>query len=293
MDTWGGWIFVSMDPDIEPLADYLAPIPEKTAAFEFETMRMAWHNSVVVRCNWKVVVDAFNETYHAYATHRRIQNPIPNRTWAEGRHGALTSPTPATMPDETYDLRSYLPPSEREMLEMAQCMATTAGVEAADRVAQLPDGMTNAQLYEKWLEFQGEIVEAKGGHWPKGMTREFLINTPTTWHIFPNSTYVPEVDGILWHRMRPNGNDPDSCIWDIWSLERKSPKEPVAQREVFPTQEAFKGRNSFIEEDLSNMRAVQLGMSSRGFEGARTNPVQEVTISHFHDTLYKYLFDKP
>ena len=36
------------------------------------------------------------------------------------------------------------------------------------------------------------------------------------------------------------------------------------------------------------MIAIQKGMHSRGFAGARTNPVQERTVSNFHEQLYNY-----
>jgi hypothetical protein len=95
--------------------------------------------------------------------------------------------------------------------------------------------------------------------------------------------------------MRPNGEDPDSCLWDIWSLERfgpgKAPGEagrPAVKRELFEHARAFKGRKPFPEEDVSNMIATRQGMLSRGFSGARTNPVLEVTVSNFHEQLYRY-----
>jgi hypothetical protein len=91
--------------------------------------------------------------------------------------------------------------------------------------------------------------------------------------------------------MRPNGDDPNSCIWDIWSLERYPPgREPDVRHEFFASREAFKGQNRFLEEDFSNMQLVQKGMQSRSFRGGRTNPVQELTVSNFHKVLYEYLF---
>jgi hypothetical protein len=40
---------------------------------------------------------------------------------------------------------------------------------------------------------------------------------------------------------------------------------------------------------LTNLRLVQKGMRSRGFTAARTNPVQEISISNFHRALRDYL----
>jgi phenylpropionate dioxygenase-like ring-hydroxylating dioxygenase large terminal subunit len=293
MEAWGGWLFVTMEPDIEPLLDYLAPIPTDTASWEFETMRIAMHCSVVVPCNWKVTVDAFNETYHAGTTHRMINYTIKNTSLAKGLHGALTTPIKLGDAPDVFDLRAFMAPFWREMLEMAHCMSSTARVRAAEMMAELPDGMTNPYYFDKYLEYLGQIIEANGGHWPRSLTREYIANTPITWQGFPNITWVPEVDGTLWHRMRPNGDDPNSSIWDIWSLERRSPNEPTPPRQFYASAEAFKGHNPFLEEDLSNMVEVQKGMLSSGFAGCRTSPVQEMTVSHFHKTLREYLYNTP
>ena len=48
MDTWGGWVFVNMDPDAEPLLDYLDPMPTRLVGYKLEDMRIAWYKSVVV-----------------------------------------------------------------------------------------------------------------------------------------------------------------------------------------------------------------------------------------------------
>jgi hypothetical protein len=47
----------------------------------------------------------------------------------------------------------------------------------------------------------------------------------------------------------------------------------------------------FLEQDFDNLKMVQRGMHSRGFDGARTNPVQEVTVSNFHRVLHQYIDD--
>ena len=45
----------------------------------------------------------------------------------------------------------------------------------------------------------------------------------------------------------------------------------------------------FLEQDFENLKMVQRGMRSRGFAGARTSPVQEVTVSNFHRVLHEYI----
>jgi hypothetical protein len=170
-------------------------------------------------------------------------------------------------------------------------MVSRYSLAGAQRVKELPEGTPEVEVMGKWVQYHREALEADGAKWSGKLTPEALAKSATFVHMFPNTTVVPVLDGALWHRMRPHGPDPASAIWDIWCLERFAPgKEPRPGTEFFPTPEAFRGRNPFLEEDFSNMAAVQKGMRSRGFHGARTNPVQELTVSNFHRYLYEYYF---
>mgnify|MGYP001083939684 CR=1 FL=1 len=53
--------------------------------------------------------------------------------------------------------------------------------------------------------------------------------------------------------------------------------------------EAFRGQCAFLEEDFSNIEAVNRGVKSRGFRDVVLNPVQEAGVTHFHDMLAKLL----
>ena len=48
------------------------------------------------------------------------------------------------------------------------------------------------------------------------------------------------------------------------------------QQEIFHGFEAFRGQCEFLEEDFSNIEAVNRGVKSRGFRDVTLNPVQEV-----------------
>jgi phenylpropionate dioxygenase-like ring-hydroxylating dioxygenase large terminal subunit len=289
MDTWGGWVWVTMDPDIEPLLDYLSPVPEALAPYEFENHRIAWHQAVVVECNWKVTVDAFNEAYHAHATHSVVTQPSGGATKAHGRHGEVILGFIGAVPDEILDVRGAMIEQARWQVSESKCMSTVDGLKAAEQLLDLPAGTSNAAIFETWVANFRQILKAKGVAWPEKLTTDVLSRNVGFWHVFPNTTFVPEVDATLWHRMRPYGNDPDRSIWDVWSLVRPAPGHKARPREFFPSAEAYRGQNPFLEEDISNMEAVQKGMLSRGFHGARTNPDKEVTVSNFHKTLYDYI----
>jgi hypothetical protein len=63
-------------------------------------------------------------------------------------------------------------------------------------------------------------------------------------------------------------------------------KEPPIVHERFGAPAAFKGGAPLLEQDFGNMGEMQMGMRSRGFTGACINPLQEATVSRFHQALH-------
>ena len=72
----GGWVWFSMNPDAEPLQDYLDMIPAHLDPYHFERMTLVNDTTVEWDVNWKTSVDAFNETYHVNGTHPQLMTYI-------------------------------------------------------------------------------------------------------------------------------------------------------------------------------------------------------------------------
>ena len=72
VECWGGFVFVNMDLDAEPLLDFLDPLPTLLAPYSFDELRFRTYRSTIIHANWKAVVDAFNESYHVQGLHEQI-----------------------------------------------------------------------------------------------------------------------------------------------------------------------------------------------------------------------------
>ena len=72
VDTWGGFVFLNMDPAAEPLLEFLDPLPTLLAPYRLDEMRFRTYRSTIIPANWKAVVDAFNESYHVQGLHEQI-----------------------------------------------------------------------------------------------------------------------------------------------------------------------------------------------------------------------------
>jgi phenylpropionate dioxygenase-like ring-hydroxylating dioxygenase large terminal subunit len=294
-DTWAGWVWINMNPNCEPLRKYLAPLPEKLDAFEWDLCRIRSYQTIIFPINWKVALEAFVEAYHVVGTHPQLLrwgHGAPKPVDAGALHGAHSGSRDYKFDgtDEFTDPRKYVFTSAENTYKNLRGLYHEEGIEAARRLlAEVPEGATLKEVQTRFSEFRREEIIKSGARYPEKLTPAHL--QAIEWLIFPNSSVLPTVEGAFWYRSRPNGDDPNSTIFDVWSLGRYAPgKEPKVTHEFYDSPAAFKGKNPILEQDFSNMIAVHKGMRSRGWKGARPNPIEENNISNFHRGLHKYIY---
>jgi phenylpropionate dioxygenase-like ring-hydroxylating dioxygenase large terminal subunit len=74
-ELWHGFIFINLDKDAEPLADFLAQTSAEVADFPLEEMIVKDILTVDVDCNWKTAYDNFLEIYHVNVIHAKSLAP--------------------------------------------------------------------------------------------------------------------------------------------------------------------------------------------------------------------------
>lgn len=301
VDTWGGWIYINMDPDSGPLRDFLEPAATILDHFEFEKMRYKWRQWSVYPCNWKTAIEAFMEPYHVAGTHTQLLKYGQFYAYSKpyGLHGVSgfderdpsmkmsqsSSVTRAGLGDprvSTYELA-------RENFETVNYAASTETlVNAASRlVDELPEGTPASEVIAHWMASAKADDAARGVIWPE-IPPEVMAEAGLAWSLFPNQTILQGVTFALCYRVRPYGEDPNKCIFESYALERfpegHEPKTEWVNAE--PTAEKW---GSVLAQDFANMEWVQKGMKSRGFRGTLPNPHQEQKITNFHRHLSRFM----
>lgn len=301
-DTWGGFVFINMDPACRPLAEFMHPIDDYCAKFEFEKLRFRWYKTAIVPANWKTILEFFNEFYHVQQTHRQLL-PFTNdysNSGGFGRHAAMWYPatgalplsrSPRLGPKEEPDFRKFVLDFVETFNRDLKAMVTERNYQATQRLrTEVAATATPMEVMEKWVQFQIEAAHADGSGWPDGLTAEYIDRSKLDWHVFPNTIYLHGfVDGVLWYRARPNGHDPESAIFDVWSLQRYGPGQAPPLKREFHADWRDGDWPLIFQQDFSNIGEVQKGLKSRGFAGPRTNPVQERAIPHFHRMIREYM----
>lgn len=304
IDTWGGWVFINMDPDAQPLHEFLDPIPRYLDFLKFEEWRYKWYKTVILPCNWKTVLEGFNEAYHIAATHPQLLKHAPDYFVAKafGPHGMYYYPMDRTGPPGSPAARTGLPIPDDLRTSFAEfydhmdktlnAMFSPRALKASQRLLEeVPAGADPMTVLMEYSRFHVEEARSEGIDLPP-LTSAEVANMGQNWHVFPNHVFLPMLDGSIAYRARPYGDDPNKCIFDVWSMVRYAPgEEPPLVREFYEdwtidTEARF---GKILSQDFANFGQVQRGMRSRGFAGSRTNPVQELEIPNMHRALYDYV----
>jgi phenylpropionate dioxygenase-like ring-hydroxylating dioxygenase large terminal subunit len=298
VDTWGGWIFVNMDPDCERLDVFLGDAKRVLDPFQFEKMRYKWRNWVIFDCNWKTGLEAFMEPYHVEGTHPQLLRYGEYYAYSKayGIHGVsgfdvrdpsrrAVGSTSNNRAGKGADARVSTYELQKENWDTVNNASTTwTLVEAARRlVDELPEGTPPVEVIDHWLASAKRDDAARGVIWPE-LTTEQFNEAGLAWHLFPNMSILQGPTQALCYRTRPYGDDPNKCIFEAYSIERFPPGEEPKTEWTYadPTPE---GWGPVLCQDFFNMAAVQRGMKSRGFRGNLPNPHQEQKVINFHRVL--------
>ncbi|MFD1814648.1 aromatic ring-hydroxylating oxygenase subunit alpha [Rhodococcus gannanensis] len=298
IDTWSGWIFVNLDPDCEPLRDYLEPAASLLEPFQLQNMRYRWRRWVDFDCNWKVAFEAFMETYHVPYTHPEFMNFGAFLGWAraQGKHSNIGYDAPKGMEENQAKLRIGSGPDARLSTielqnftwENANTNTTRTLVDAAQRlIDELPEGTPPAEVMRHWLDSARRDDEARGVVWPT-VPPEIVAQSGTAWQIFPNFQIGHALNNMLCYSFRPYGDDPDRCYFEA-AVYELFPEGEAPETEWVYTPIDDPGWRTVLPQDFSNMAAVQKGMKTRGFTGPKPNPYRERSVVNLHHNLSTYM----
>jgi Ring hydroxylating alpha subunit (catalytic domain) len=243
----------------------------------------------VVAANWKVVLEAFIESYHALATHPQLMpfQAIDNSQYdVWGDHVSRTI-TAYGVPNPTHADQFTEQDSMDAMMELV-------GSELRPEVAP---GQT---AREKLAEIQLPTANEQAGEdFTARATMSELMDS-TLYLLFPNFAPWAGHGTVITYRHRPNGDDVDSSIMDIFLLTRyPEGTEPPADAPTFrlgidePFSDAASvmgfGLSNVFNQDGANLPQVQKGLKASKKGAVTLGNYQEVRIRHFNQTVDKYL----
>jgi nitrite reductase/ring-hydroxylating ferredoxin subunit len=295
VDTWGGFIWINLDRHCEPLRDYLEPAATMLDPFELQNMRPRWRNWTIFDCNWKVALEAFNETYHVPGTHPEFTAFGDFTGWGrpQGKHSHIGYDPASGLDQDKGKLRLGIGDPRISTAEMQKYTwegvntnTTQTLVDVAQTLPEvLPEGTPPAEVSKYWLETARAIDEKRGVVWPQ-VDPAHVAASGTSWQIFPNQQIGHAVNNMLCYQARPFGTDPDKCYFEVAVYELYPAGEAPDTEWTYAPPEAFP---HVLKQDFSNMAAVQQGMKMGGYRGNIPNPKAEGAVVSLHRNLARYM----
>ena len=293
-ERWGGFVFINIDPDARPLADYLDVLPAHFQHFPLERRRIALHVEKTLPANWKAAQEAFMEAYHNFETHdspngANAQYDIFGKYVSRFIHN-IGNYSVEALEDYAGDKWRNPPLTENDILQILSVFGleheqvppgeTARGVAAAD---------LRRRLGEKWgLDMSG--------------VSDSLMLDSIEYHLFPNMFFFPGINIPMAYRFRPNGDDVDSSIFDLMILEplgegqaHPEPPDPVrvGVDESYTVVEGLAWLGQVYDEDTGNLQMQQQGFKTSRKRGLTLGNYQEARIRRVHMTLDEFMSAAP
>ena len=105
LEVWGGFIFITLDPNCESLEKYLGNAIQMFEPYHFADMVVTRKKEYDLACNWKIYLENAMEDYHTATVHRvSIGTQVCTREESAGEWDAIHMPATSTiaiLPGET------------------------------------------------------------------------------------------------------------------------------------------------------------------------------------------------
>ena len=297
-ETFAGFVWVNMDPDCVSLKEYLGPIWDDWEKREIHTWQRTMAKTMWLPCNWKIVLDNFNESYHVPTVHMRA-TPDTDRKKIRGAIDTYFKETRFDLSDEGHN---------------RMVMRGGFGVGSTDEDGNIIDPLASLLRYweidpeeykdrpedtrEALQQAKRKLGPSKGySHYANIPDEQFTDAFHYT--LFPNFAVSVWADGFHFLRARPHRDDPQQCLFDNWwysspaslnepgSTQRSNPIGGELEEGEAPVEMLTFGVDSVggaIQEDVEVFVTQQRGFRSRGFKGVYLSN-QEKRIRRYHELI--------
>jgi nitrite reductase/ring-hydroxylating ferredoxin subunit len=311
VEIFAGFIFINLDPNPASFEEFIAPVRAFLEELAVGDMHHYWWKRMVAPANWKVAQEAFFETFHVGATHPQLDD-VGREIIYEGRVGGVSTHTNVaydTFPGghgRFYASRTPLSsnasnPDEQQLEHMIEHMAhlvhemdamvlkEDVAVAESLRGKPVPQGSTYGAEFIK-------AIYAKAAREKRPMPVP-KPETASMWggmiFVYPNLLILPNLGNVMIYRVRPDGNNPDSCIFEIWSTRTYGAAETIPRAQVQQVTDPTDPEQLLLipRQDFSNVPRIQRGLHSRGCKQIWLASHNEKIILGMHQELDRYLKD--
>lgn len=291
--TLFGMVFINMDPDATPLAEEFADIAETLAPIGFDRMTVRWWRRVKLKANWKMAQEAFLEAYHVMQAHPSLSMGAADDEYDleamsegfqtfPGGHGHALPPAAMESPVKGMGFGEYF-------LQFNNALYVGTDAYYTEREMFIQQGLMERDIPDEQmpLAFFGALFEYAQG---AGIALPPPATTTSGYaHVFPNLTFLPAYGNSIAYRVRPDGDDPESCVFEVWALQIPAADDADPDPPVVEDVPDVEDWPQIFKEDFGNVRRQQKGVRTKGLADLIMSEKYEAMIVNHHATVDKYL----
>lgn len=295
VDTFGGFIFLNPDPDAVALAEFLGPeVAELLAPYHLDRFTTVMDVREALDCNWKVVMDAFNEGYHVSGVHPQLLrvieiDPSKSRYRFFGTHNVAVAP---------FEVQGVGAQAQVDgIMELPETFPSTVAVlprfeelvndyRDADGSVSFPDGVSPRKLLQQATRdtLSGMGLDVTG-------LTDAQMSDNQGWVLFPNFFMTVRAGEchVIMATPHPDG-DPNRCIWHVSSYMylREEHRDALRASLIEVDQPGSYKYFEALQQDYEQMPRQQIGLRNNRLEHMSLVK-EEVVVAYFHSVLDRYL----
>jgi phenylpropionate dioxygenase-like ring-hydroxylating dioxygenase large terminal subunit len=296
LGRWGGFIFINADPNSPPLEEALGVIPEHFKDFGLEKRYTKARYRKLVAANWKVCQEAFQESYHLYATH---PEGVPFNGDSQSQYDVWLT--------------------ERGAIGRESVPSAVPSMHAAPDATPLQAAHVFAQVLKAWHYPQTELpnidptkdVRGQIGEWHRQVyqqtygrehrgTDAYMIDS-VLYFMFPQfCVWLSEAIPFS-YQFTPHETDPEKCYFEtrlLMPYAEGQPRPPSAPVDIANIDERIVDKSpgfsflaSIFDQDMGNMPLVQKGVRAADPAHHHTmlGSYQESIMQTWHELFDRFM----
>ena len=283
--TWGGFVFINMDPDSESLESFMGDMGMHWEKFPLEDRYIAGHVAKIYRANWKLAQEAFMEAFHNISTHSQFGVYFGGRAAESGQYDPMGNYSRALGHGEATLDFDWKPTTEEQHAAQPFIGFYDGQVRVRDGFPEPGEEFFDFEVKERRAALR-EVIGDKVDE-----LNDIEVFGGGYFTLFPNFHPWWAYDEIT-YRVRPYGNDPEMSVFEIYLLrpfKGERPK-PAPIRWVGPDESHIEAADvlgpasRIFDQDEYNIPMVQKGMHNLLAlgRGMKLATYQQTKIRHFH-----------
>jgi choline monooxygenase len=277
VDTWERLVFVNVDVNASPLADFLEAVPDDIGWLGLGDFRCYATMTIEVDANWKTIADGFSETYHVQTLHPELHRCMddvyaPQVIWGHTGKSEQLYGVPSPRLKHT--------PTDAEVWDAYVC--TQGALMGVAEGTPFPGG-------QPVIDVIGDQIKAFAAG------RGVDLNWASTdqmmrlhqYNIFPNMTLLANADHLTVMTALP-GPDPDhgELVMFLWTRMPPDASRTTPTDVRMTANEAQPGL--VITQDIAVLAGLQRGLHQPGLTHL-TLSSEERRVINLHRNLDRYL----